>query len=117
MAAALLRHHAGDGVVVRTAGSAPSHEIHPEAIEALAELGLDVGDERPKLLTDAAVRASDVVITMGCGDACPVYPGKTYEDWAIEDPIGGPIERVRRIRDDLDARVRDLLARLGDVSS
>jgi arsenate reductase (thioredoxin) len=112
MAAALLEHHAGGRVLVRSAGSAPAEEVNPAAVEALAELGLDLGDETPKRLEDDAVRAADVVVTMGCGDACPVYPGKRYEDWELDDPAGQPLPVVRRIRDEIDARVQRLLAEL-----
>ena len=112
MAAALLRHHGGDAVEVRSAGSAPADTINPAVREAMAELGIDLAGERPKVLTTAAVEASDVVITMGCGDACPVLPGKRYLDWALDDPAGQGVDAVRPIRDDIDARVRDLLAEL-----
>jgi arsenate reductase (thioredoxin) len=112
MAAALLAHHAGDRVVVRSAGSAPKDAVNPMAVQALAELGLDVVDAVPKRLTTEAVEASDVVVTMGCGDACPVFPGKRYLDWELDDPAGQPIEVVRRIRDEIDARVQALLAEL-----
>jgi arsenate reductase (thioredoxin) len=112
MAAGLLDAHAAGSVVVRSAGSDPGERINPAVVEALAEVGVDVSREFPKPLTDEAVRAADVVVTMGCGDACPVYPGKRYEDWEVEDPEGKSIEDVRRIRDELDARVRRLLAEL-----
>jgi arsenate reductase (thioredoxin) len=112
MAAGLLDAHAAGSVVVRSAGSDPGERINPAVVEALAEVGIDVSREFPKPLTDEAVRAADVVVTMGCGDACPVYPGKRYEDWEVEDPEGKSIEDVRRIRDELDARVRRLLAEL-----
>jgi protein-tyrosine-phosphatase len=112
MAAALLAHHARGSVSVRTAGSAPVADIHPEAVTALAELDIDVRRQFPKPLTDEVVRAADVVVTMGCGDACPVYPGKRYEDWDVPDPAGPPLERVREIRDELDLRVGELLAEL-----
>ncbi|WP_100448706.1 arsenate reductase/protein-tyrosine-phosphatase family protein [Glycomyces xiaoerkulensis] len=112
MAAALLEHHAAGRVVVRSAGSAPADSINPAAVEALEEIGLDIGKAFPKPLTDEAVRASDVVITMGCGDACPVYPGKRYLDWELDDPAGQGVEAVRGIRDDIDRRVRDLLREL-----
>jgi arsenate reductase (thioredoxin) len=113
MAAALLKHHADGRVLVRSAGSQPAGEINPVVVEALGELGLDTGGELPKPLEDAVVRASDVVITMGCGDACPIYPGKRYEDWELDDPAGQPLPVVRRIRDEIDARVRRLLEELG----
>ena len=103
MAAALLDHHAKGRVHVRSAGSAPADRINPAVAAAMAEWGIDLSREFPKPLTDEFVRAADVVITMGCGDACPIYPGKRYEDWELEDPAGQPIEVVRRIRDDIDA--------------
>jgi arsenate reductase (thioredoxin) len=112
MAAALLRDHSGGRVDVRSAGSAPAEEVNPVAIEALREIGVEAGDVRPRRLEEADVQEADVVITMGCGDACPIYPGKRYEDWQVDDPAGQPIEVVRRIRDDIDARVRALLATL-----
>jgi protein-tyrosine-phosphatase len=112
MAAALLHHHAGDRVVVRSAGSAPAHTVNPAVVEVMAELGLDLSQEFPKPLTGDAVRAADVVITMGCGDACPVFPGKRYLDWELEDPAGKTAEQIRPIRDDIDRRVRALLAEL-----
>ncbi len=112
MAAALLASHAAGRVVVRSAGSAPAETINPAVVTVMAELGLDLSQELPKPLTDDAVRASDVVITMGCGDACPFYPGKRYLDWVLEDPAGQGVEAVRRIRDDIDGRVRSLLAEL-----
>lgn len=112
MAAALLAHHAGDRVAVRSAGSAPADHINPAVIEAMAEIGIDLRAEgaHPKPLEEAVVRASDVVITMGCGDACPVFPGKRYEDWLLDDPHGQDLDAVRPIRDDIDRRVRALLA-------
>ena len=109
MAAALLDEMAGGRVHVRSAGSAPGEEINPAAIQALEERGLDMSKEFPKPLTDEFVRAADVVITMGCGDACPIYPGKRYEDWELEDPAGKDLEAVRRIRDEIAERVRVLL--------
>ena len=112
MAAALLKHRAQGRVHVRTAGSAPAEQIHPEAVAALAELGIDTGDEFPKPLTDEAVRAADVVVTMGCGDACPVFPGKRSEDWELEDPHGQDPASVRRIRDEIDRRVQRLVTEL-----
>jgi len=114
MAAALLDHHAQGRVVVRSAGSAPADQVNPAVVAAMAELGLDLAQEFPKPLTDAAVEASDVVITMGCGDACPFYPGKRYLDWELADPAGQGIEAVRPIRDDIDQRVRTLLTELLD---
>ena len=112
MAAALLDHHARGKVSVRTAGSAPAAEIHPEAVAALEELGIDASRQYPKPLTDEVVRAADVVVTMGCGDACPVYPGKRYEDWDVPDPAGQALESVRAIRDEIETRVGELLAEL-----
>ena len=112
MAAAILRHLAGTRVHVRTAGSEPAGEVSPAILSALDEIGVPVGGEFPKPLTDEVVRAADVVITMGCGDACPVYPGKRYLDWELDDPVGQPTSRVRAIRDDIDRRVRGLLAEL-----
>ena len=112
MAAALLEHHAAGRVVVRSAGSAPADAVNPVAAEALRELGLDLVDARPKRLTTDAVEASDVVITLCCGDACPVFPGKRYLDWQLDDPAGQPIDVVRRIRDDIERRVQALLAEI-----
>ena len=112
MAAALLHHHAKGAVVVRSAGSAPADTINPAVVAVMAELGLDLSQEFPKPLTAEAVRAADVVITMGCGDACPFYPGKRYLDWQLDDPAGKPIDEVRPIRDEIDRRVRALLAEL-----
>ena len=112
MAAALLDRHANGQVVVRSAGSDPADQINPAVLAAMAEVGIDLSRESPKPLTDASVKAADVVITMGCGDACPIYPGKRYEDWELEDPAGQPVEAVRRIRDQIDARVQALLAEL-----
>ena len=112
MAAALLDHHAQGRVRVLSAGSAPAAEVNPAVVEAMAEIGLDVSQEHPKPLTAEAVQASDVVITMGCGDACPIYPGKRYLDWAVPDPAGRQVGVVRGIRDEIDALVRSLLAEL-----
>lgn len=112
MAAALLDHHARGRVHVRSAGSAPVHEINPAVTAAMAEIGIDLGDEFPKPLTDDVVAAADCVVSMGCGDACVVYPGKRYLDWSLDDPDGQPLEVVRAIRDDLDARVIALLTEL-----
>jgi protein-tyrosine-phosphatase len=109
MAAALLDDRAAGRVVVRSAGSAPADTIDPVVVDVLREVGLDIGDEFPKPVTDDAVRAADVVVTMGCGDACVFYPGKHYEDWQIDDPAGKDIDTVRRIRDEIDARVRRLI--------
>jgi arsenate reductase len=115
MAAALLAHHAGDRVVVRSAGSAPAADINPAVVEAMAEVGIDLraAGAHPKKLDEAAVRGSDVVITMGCGDACPIFPGKRYEDWTLDDPAGQGIDAVRPIRDEIGRRVFELLASLG----
>lgn len=112
MAAALLDHHAQGRVHVRSAGSDPADQMNPEVIEALAEWDIDVTQEFPKPLTDEVARAADVIVTMGCGDACPVYPGKRYLDWQLDDPAGQPLEKVRAIRDDIDARVRRLIDEL-----
>ena len=111
MAAALLAHHAGDQVVVRSAGSAPADDLNPAVIEAMEEVGIDLraAGAHPKRLDDTAVRASDVVITMGCGDTCPIYPGKCYEDWDLDDPAGQGVEAVRPIRDEIDRRIRALV--------
>jgi arsenate reductase len=113
MAAGLLKHLSGGRVHVRSAGSDPADQINPAAIAVMAELGLDLSEEFPKPLTDEVVQAADAVITMGCGDACPVYPGKRYQDWEIEDPAGQPAERVREIRNAIALRVEILLAELG----
>ena len=112
MAAALMNQRARGAVLVRSAGSDPAEEINPVVVEAMAELDIDLGEEFPKPLTDEAVRAADAVITMGCGDACPVYPGKRYLDWELDDPAGQDLECVRAIRDEIDVRVQDLLAEL-----
>ncbi|WP_016697788.1 arsenate reductase ArsC [Actinoalloteichus spitiensis] len=112
MAAALLHHRAGGRVSVRSAGSAPADTVNPVVVEVMAEVGLDLGREFPKPLTEDAVRAADVVITMGCGDACPVYPGKRYLDWRLDDPAGLGVEDVRPIRDEIDRRVVALLTEL-----
>ena len=113
MAAALLQQLAGDRVSVRSAGSTPANEVNPVAVAAMTEIGLDLSEAFPKPLTDEVVRAADVVITMGCGDACPIYPGKKYEDWEVEDPAGASVEKVRQIRDAIRVRVELLLAELG----
>jgi len=112
MAAGLLNHRAQGKVHVRSAGSEPAEEINPAVVEAMAELGIDLGEEFPKPLTDEIVRAADAVITMGCGDACPIYPGKRYLDWELEDPAGKDLESVRAIRDEIDRRVQTLLVEL-----
>ena len=113
MAAGLLSAMSGGAVEVLSAGSMPASEINPVAVDAMLELGIDIRAERPKVLTTQAVRASDVVITMGCGDACPIFPGKRYEDWKLDDPAGQGIESVRPIRDEIRARVLALLHELG----
>ena len=113
MAAALTQHLSGGRVHVRSAGSDPAERVNPAAVVVMCELGLDLSREFPKPLTDEAVRAADVVITMGCGDACPLYPSKRYEDWQVEDPAGQPVEVVSAIRDRIRARVERLLAELG----
>jgi protein-tyrosine-phosphatase len=112
MAAGYLRHLGGDRVEVRSAGSAPAAEINPAAVQAMAEEGIDIASEQPKVLTTDAVQLSDVVITMGCGDTCPFYPGKRYEDWVLDDPAGQGIEAVRPIRDEIRRRIENLLAEL-----
>jgi len=112
MVAALLDHRGDGKVLVRSAGSAPADRLNPAVVAAMAEVGIDLSRELPKPLTDEFVRAADVVITMGCGDACPIYPGKRYEDWQLQDPAGQPIEVVRAIRDQLDGHGRQLLADL-----
>ena len=112
MAAAFLTHLSNGEVEVRSAGSAPADSINPAVVEAMQEIGIDISHEVPKVLTTEAVIESDVVITMGCGDACPYYPGKRYEDWVLEDPAGQGIESVRVIRDDIKLRVETLLAEL-----
>jgi len=109
MAAAYLTHLAGDRVEVRSAGSAPADTVNPAVVEALAEEGIDISREVPKVLTVDAVQESDVVITMGCGDVCPVFPGKRYEDWVLEDPAGQGVESVRPIRDEIRRRIEDLI--------
>jgi arsenate reductase len=113
MAAGYLRHLAGDRVRVLSAGSEPADAVNAVAVAAMAEEGIDIARAQPELLDPDAVRASDVVITMGCGDACPVFPGKRYEDWQLDDPAGQPLERVRPIRDAIRARVETLVAELG----
>ncbi|MFI7618716.1 arsenate reductase ArsC [Nonomuraea terrae] len=112
MAAGWLTHLAGDRVEVRSAGSAPAGRINPVAVEAMREVGVDIIDQQPKILTVDAVEASDVVITMGCGDACPIFPGKRYEDWKLDDPAGQGIEAVREIRDEIRARIDKLISEL-----
>jgi arsenate reductase len=114
MAAGLVKLRSEGRVHVRSAGSAPGEDINPAVVEAMAEIGVDLSEEFPKPLTDEVVRAADVVITMGCGDACPIYPGKRYEDWELDDPAGRSLESVRRIRDEIDERVQRLVAELLD---
>jgi arsenate reductase len=115
MAAALLHERAGGRVHVRSAGSDPAERINPAVVEAMSEIGIDMSHEFPKPLTDEVVRAADVVITMGCGDACPVYPGKRYEDWELSDPADRSLDEVRPIRDAIDRRVQDLLDELSST--
>lgn len=117
MAAALLDRLAGGRVHVRSAGSTPADEINPAVVEAMAEIGFDLSKEFPKPLTDDVVVAADVVITMGCGDACPVYPGKRYLDWHLDDPANKPVNQVRPIRDEIERRVRSLLTELVEERS
>jgi arsenate reductase (thioredoxin) len=112
MAAGLVTLRSGGRIAVRSAGSAPAETVNPVVVEAMAELGVDIARERPKLLTRDAVEISDVVITMGCGDACPVFPGKRYEDWELDDPAGRDLAAVRRIRDEIDSRVQALVSEL-----
>ncbi|AYE98685.1 heat-shock protein HtpX [Mycobacterium paragordonae] len=112
MAAGFLAAVAGDAIEVRSAGSAPADAVNPAAVRAMAEVGIDISAENPKILTADAVQASDVVITMGCGDTCPFFPGKSYRDWVLEDPAGKGVEAVRPIRDEIRARVKDLIAEL-----
>jgi arsenate reductase len=112
MAAALLERHGAGRISVRSAGSEPADQLNPAVVEAMRDLGIDLDGRRPRRLADEDVREADVVVTMGCGDACPVYPGKRYEDWALDDPSGKSLEEVRPIRDEIDRRVRGLLSRL-----
>jgi arsenate reductase len=112
MAAGYLTVLAGGKIEVRSAGSMPGNQINPVAIEAMAEDGIDISTQTPKILTTESVQASDVVITMGCGDACPIFPGKRYEDWELEDPAGKGIDTVRRVRDDIRGRVETLIGEL-----
>jgi arsenate reductase (thioredoxin) len=116
IAAGYLRHLAGDSVEVRSAGSEPADRINPVAVQAMAEEGIDIANEQPKILTTEAVKTSDVVITMGCGDTCPFYPGKRYEDWVLDDPAGQGIEVVRPIRDEIRRRVEQLIDELQPAS-
>ncbi|MFE0868479.1 arsenate reductase ArsC [Streptomyces rochei] len=112
MAAGFLRHLAGDRIEVRSAGSLPGDRVNPAAVEAMKEVGIDIGGAEPRILTTEAVQASDYVITMGCGDACPVFPGKKYLDWALEDPAGKGVEAVRPIRDAIRTRIEALIAEI-----
>jgi len=116
MAAGFLRQLAGDAVEVRSAGSEPAEQINPVAVQAMAEEGIDIATEQPKILTTEAVKSSDVVITMGCGDTCPFYPGKRYEDWVLDDPAGQGIEVVRPIRNEIRRRVEQLIDQLQPAS-
>jgi arsenate reductase len=117
MAAGLLERKAGDRVRVISAGSEPADQLNPAVVTAMEEVGIDISAERPKKLEDGMVRESDLVITMGCGDACPIYPGKRYEDWELEDPAGKDLETVRGIRDQISARVDELIASLAAEGS
>ncbi|AZQ35789.1 arsenate reductase ArsC [Streptomyces cyaneochromogenes] len=117
MAAAFLTHLAGDAVEVRSAGSAPADTVNPAVVAAMREAGIDISAQTPKILTTEAVQASDVVITMGCGDTCPVFPGKTYLDWTLDDPAGQGVDAVRPIREEIERRVRALLTDLGVTTS
>jgi arsenate reductase (thioredoxin) len=112
MAAGLVKLRSAERIHVRSAGSQPGEQINPAVVEAMEEIGVDMAEAFPKPLTDEAVRAADVVITMGCGDACPIYPGKRYEDWAVDDPAGQDLDTVRRIRDEIDGRVQLLISDL-----
>ncbi|MFJ5531036.1 arsenate reductase ArsC [Streptomyces sp. NPDC093261] len=112
MAAGFLSHLAGDRIEVRSAGSIPGDQVNPAAVEAMKEVGIDISEAKPKILTTEAVQASDYVITMGCGDACPIFPGKKYLDWALEDPAGKGVEAVRPIRDEIKARIEALIAEI-----
>jgi protein-tyrosine-phosphatase len=112
MAAALLARHAGDRVTIRSAGSEPADQLNPAVVAAMREIGIDIAEETPKLLTSELASDADVVITMGCGDTCPVLPGKRYEDWVLDDPAGLGLDEVRPIRDEIDAAVRNLVAEL-----
>ncbi|MBC6458583.1 arsenate reductase ArsC [Actinomadura sp. HBU206391] len=112
MAAGFLTHLAGDRVEVRSAGSLPADQVNPAAVEAMREAGVDIADQKPKVLTPEAVQDSDYVITMGCGDVCPIFPGKTYLDWALDDPAGQGVEAVRPIRDEIERRIKALIAEI-----
>ncbi|MDN0193505.1 arsenate reductase ArsC [Streptomyces sp. S.PNR 29] len=112
MAAGFLSHLAGDRIEARSAGSVPADQVNPAAVEAMREVGIDIADQQPKLLTTEAVQASDYVITMGCGDACPIFPGKKYLDWTLEDPAGKGVEAVRPIRDEIKKRIDALISEI-----
>lgn len=112
MAAGFLNHLAGDRIEVRSAGSVPGDQVNPAAVQAMQEVGVEIADQKPKILTTEAVQASDYVITMGCGDACPIFPGKKYLDWALEDPAGQGVEAVRPIRDEIRTRIETLIAEI-----
>jgi arsenate reductase (thioredoxin) len=116
MAAGLLKLRSEGRIQVRSAGSTPADEINPSVVRSMEEFGVDMSEEFPKPLTDEVVRAADVVITMGCGDACPIYPGKRYEDWELDDPAGRDLETVRKIRDEIDMRIRRLVAELAEAA-
>ncbi|MFE5699739.1 arsenate reductase ArsC [Rhodococcus koreensis] len=116
MAAGFLSHLAGDRIEVRSAGTAPAETVNPAAVAAMAELGIDISGRSPKILTPDTVESSDVVITMGCGDTCPVFPGTSYRDWALEDPAGKGVDAVRPIRDEIKARVEALIAELVPIA-
>jgi protein-tyrosine-phosphatase len=117
MAAGLLHQKAAGRVRVRSAGSTPANELNPRVVEAMSEIGIDISREFPKPLTDEYVKAADAVVTMGCGDACPIYPGKRYEDWELDDPAGQDLATVRRIRDEIEVRVERLLEQLAPRGS
>jgi protein-tyrosine-phosphatase len=116
MAAALLRRHGGNDVLVRSAGTEPADRLNPAVVDVMAEVGIDLAAESPKLLTPDSVEAADVVITMGCGDTCPFFPGTRYLDWPLDDPAGRPVDEVRVTRDEIDRRVRRLVAELRTAS-
>ncbi|WP_078591577.1 arsenate reductase ArsC [Streptomyces megasporus] len=116
MAAGFLNHLAGDRIEVRSAGSLPADRVNPAAVEAMAEVGVDIADARPTVLTTEDVQASDYVVTMGCGDACPVFPGKTYLDWQLDDPAGKGVEAVRPIRDEIRRRIEALIAEIAEIA-
>lgn len=117
MAAGWLRHLSGDSIEVFSGGSNPSDDVNPQAVEAMHEVGIDISGEQPKKWTDDAVRAADAIISMGCGDTCPVYPGKSYEDWELTDPAGESIDVVREVRDQIRGRVEELITSLTNETS